>query len=307
MNTVRNRILAPSIAFALLVAATAAWADTPIDETRALDPNGRIEIDNLKGRIDVEAWDRAEVRITGSLGEGVEKLEIDGDNRSLSVRVKYPRRGGLGFLSGDNTGPTRLHVMVPLRADLEIDSVAADIDVVGVAPAEVSIDSVSGNVVLVGAPRELSVETVSGDLRVTSNSRDVDIASVSGDIRLAGRLDGKVDLETVSGDAVIEVHESLVRSVSATSVSGDLELRAALAAGGEISMESVSGDVDLRLPANLSAEVRGESFSGDLVAPDARIERPRHGPGASFRHRYGSGDGEISVETFSGDARLRLD
>ena len=286
MNTVRHRILAPSIAFALLVAATAAWADTPIDETRALDPNGRIEIDNLKGRIDVEAWDRAEVRITGSLGEGVEKLEIDGDNRSLSVRVKYPRRGGLGFLSGDNTGPTRLHVMVPLRADLEIDSVAADIDVVGVAPAEVSIDSVSGNVVLVGAPRELSVETVSGDLRVTSNSRDVDIASVSGDIRLAGRLDGKVDLETVSGDAVIEVHESLVRSVSATSVSGDLELRATLAAGGEISMESVSGDV---------------------VAPDARIERPRHGPGASFRHRAGSGDGEISVETFSGDARLRLD
>src|SRR5690606_22931891 len=182
MNTVRHRILAPSIAFALLVAATAAWADTPIDETRALDPDGRIEIDNLKGRIDVEAWDRAEVRITGSLGEGVEKLEIDGDNRSLSVRVKYPRRGGLGFRSGDNTGPTRLHVMVPLRADLEIDSVAADIDVVGVAPAEVSIDSVSGKVVLVGAPRELSVETVSGDLRVTSNSRDVDIASVSGDI-----------------------------------------------------------------------------------------------------------------------------
>lgn len=303
----RRRMHIPAVACALLLAATSAWADTPIDETRTLDPDGRIEIDNLKGRIDVEAWDRPEVKITGSLGDGVEKLEISGNARGLSVRVKYPNRGGFGFLSSDNTGPTRLHLMVPIRAELEIDSVAADVDVMGVAPAEVSIDSVSGNVTVVGAPRELAVESVSGDLRVTSNSREVDLATVSGDIRLGGRIDGEVSVGTVSGDADIAVHETAVRSVSATTVSGDITLRTALAAGGEIAMESVSGDIDLRLPASLSAEVRGESFSGDLDAPDARIERPRHGPGASFEHRYGSGDGEISIETFSGDARLRLE
>lgn len=303
----RRRMPITAVVCALLLAASSAWAGTPINETRALDPDGRIEIDNLKGRIDVEAWDRPEVKITGSLGEGVEKFEIDGNERRLRVRVKYPNRGGFGFLASDNTGPTRLHLMVPIRAGLEIDSVAADVDVMGVAPAKVSIDSVSGNVTVVGAPRELSIESVSGDLRVTSNSREVDLATVSGDIRLGGRIDGEISVGTVSGDADIAVHESAVRSVSTTTVSGDIRLRTALAAGGGIAMESVSGDIELRLPAGLSARVRGESFSGELDAPDARIERPRHGPGASFEHRYGSGDGEISIETFSGDARLRLD
>ena len=61
------------------------------------------------------------------------------------------------------------------------------------------------------------------------------------------------------------------------------------------------------MPANLSAQVIGKSFSGDLQAPDVQVERPKHGPGSSFEHRYGSGDGEISLESFSGDARLQLD
>ncbi|MHB8912991.1 MAG: hypothetical protein ACYC42_10185, partial [Lysobacter sp.] len=51
-------------------------AATVINQSRPLDPRGRIEIENLKGRIEVRAWDRTEVRITGSLGDGVEKLEI---------------------------------------------------------------------------------------------------------------------------------------------------------------------------------------------------------------------------------------
>jgi hypothetical protein len=53
--------------------------------------------------------------------------------------------------------------------------------------------------------------------------------------------------------------------------------------------------------------VSGESFSGDLDAPGADIERPKYGPGSSFEHRYGSGNGEIRIETFSGDAELILE
>ena len=45
----------------------------------------------------------------------------------------------------------------------------------------------------------------------------------------------------------------------------------------------------------------------DLKAPGANIIRPKHGPGASFSNRYGSGDGQVSIETFSGDAVLRLE
>jgi DUF4097 and DUF4098 domain-containing protein YvlB len=116
-----------------------------------------------------------------------------------------------------------------------------------------------------------------------------------------------VHVETVSGDIDVTGHQSSVRKLDGNTVSGDVRIGTALASGGRIGLESVSGNLTLQVPAGLSAEVRGESFSGDLSAPDAQINRPKHGPGSSFEHRYGNGDGEISLESFSGDAALQFD
>ena len=87
-------------------------------------------------------------------------------------------------------------------------------------------------------------------------------------------------------------------------MSGDVVVKAGLAEGGELKAESVSGDLHLHLPKNTSARASGETFSGDLHAPGAHVERPKYGPGASFEHRYGNGNGQIRIETFSGDAQL---
>ena len=288
--------------------ATNALAATPINETRPLDARGHLQVENLKGRIEIRAWERNEVKIEGSLGQGVEKLEITGDREHLSVKVKYPKSGGLGFFSGsDKSEPSQLRLMVPLQADLEIDAVSADVDVAGVAPAELSIDSVSGDIAVVGAPREATIDSVSGDLKLILNSTKVRTESVSGDIDLRGRLGGEVHVETVSGDIDLSGHQSSMRKLTGTTVSGDVNIGTGLASGGRIGLDSVSGNLTLHLPRSLSANVKGESFSGDLEAPDAQISRPKHGPGSSFEHRYGSGDGEITLESFSGDARLIFD
>ena len=286
------------------MAAPAAWAATPINETRPLDARGHVEIANIKGLIQVRVWDKPEVRITGSLGEGVEKLEIDGDRENLSVRVKYPKRSGWG---DGRSEPTELILNVPVLASLSIESVAADVDVVGTAGESLSAESVSGDVVIAGAPQQADVESVSGDLRLTLNSRDVSAESVSGDLQLGGRLDGEVRAETVSGSIRVDSKGQRLREVSAASVSGDTELHIGLADGGNLDAESVSGNIRVVVPKNLSARVSAETFSGDLTAPGAHIERPKYGPGASFTHRYGNGSGNVTLETFSGNATLQLD
>ena len=295
----KNTVLKASILAFACIAAFPALAATPIDQTRPLDPRGRVEIDNLKGRVEVRAWDRAEVKITGSLGAGVEKFTVDGDRGALRIEVKYPNRA-------NNTEPTVLVVQVPLQAELEVSTVSADIDVHGVAPRELSLESVSGDISANGAPRRASVESVSGDVALTFNSSDVDASAVSGDLVVNGRLNGEVSVETVSGNLRVDSKGERLRRLSASTVSGDVELKLALAPNGEVSMESVSGDLTLVAPRDLSAEVTGESFSGDLVAPDAKIEREEFGPGSSFHARYGAGKGEVRIETFSGDATLRL-
>ncbi len=299
--------LPSTLCVALLVglASSPLFAATPIDQSRPLDPTGRIEIDNLKGRIQVRAWDRNEVRITGSLGEGVEKLVVEGDRGHLVVKVQYPNH--IGAWRNDRTGPSDLRLQVPLRADLDIDSVSADIDVVGVAPGDLDIDTVSGDVAVAAAPGHANIQSVSGDMELTLNSPDVKVETVSGDLVLRGRLDGQAHAETVSGDVTLDSRGERLRRVSVGTVSGDAHVRVALAEDGEIKGETVSGDLKLWLPRSLSAQVTGETFSGDLQAPGASVEKEGFGPGKSFEQRYGSGTAEIHLETFSGDVRLVLE
>ena len=302
-----QRHLRPTlIALALCACAASPMllAATPIDQTRPLDARGKVEIDNLKGRIQVRAWNRNEVRITGSLGEGVEKLVIEGQGDHLLVRAQYPKQ--IGAWRGDRTGPTDLQLQVPLRADLDIESVSADIDVDGVAPGELSIDTVSGKVVVAAAPEHADITTVSGDLQATLNSGDVKVETVSGDARVSGRLKGQVHGETVSGRLSIDSNGENLRRLSTGTVSGDTSIAVGMVDGGEIKSQTVSGDIRLRLPRNVSARVNAQSFSGDLSAPGATVRKEEFGPGSSLDQRYGSGAGEIHLETFSGDAKVEL-
>ncbi|HZW18172.1 MAG TPA: DUF4097 family beta strand repeat-containing protein [Luteimonas sp.] len=294
--TIRFRILLPLL-LALLPAA--ALASTPINETRPLDADGKVEISNVKGRIEVRTWDKPQVRIGGSLGRGVEKLEIGDGGRSLKIKVRYPR-------NSRNTEPTSLVIDVPTRASLDIDGVAARISVTGTAGRELEIDSVSGDVTVAGAPRQADIESVSGDLHLTLNSDDVEVQSVSGTITLRGRLKGEVEAETVSGNITVDSRGERVRRLSSNTVSGNATLQVGLADGGQVKAESVSGNIKVVTPRALSANVHGESFSGHLRAPGVSIDKPRYGPGSSFEHRYGSGSGEIHLETFSGSVELLL-
>lgn len=286
-----------------LVMACPALAGTPINESHRLDPRGRVDISNVKGRIQVRTWDRPEVKITGTLGAGVEKLEIDGGGEHLNVSVRYPNGNGWG---DNRSEPTDLQLIVPLRADLDIEAVSADVDVEGVAAGSLSIEAVSGQVVAIGAPRSADISSVSGDVRLTLNSPEVDAQTVSGSLTLNGRLSGEVTVESVSGNVNVTVRDERLREFKANTVSGNLRASTGVAPKAEFHMETVSGNVLLIVPSNLSAEVRGETFSGDLRAPGVKIER-KIGPGASFQTRYGSGDGDISLETFSGNAELRFE
>ena len=121
-----------TVAWLALVGPMAALAGTPINQTRAIKPDGEVRVENVSGLIKVRVWNQAKVQVTGSLGEGVEKLVVEGDARSLLISVKYPQRKGWFGLGGVNINvkePTRLELMVPLKVALALQAVSADIDI----------------------------------------------------------------------------------------------------------------------------------------------------------------------------------
>ena len=187
------------------------------------------------------------------------------------MRVQYPKRGG-GWGDNSKTEPTDLRLDVPRFAELEIESVSADVDVVGTAARTLEISSVSGDVVVAGAPGQAEIESVSGDLRVTVNSPDAHVETVSGDVTLRGKLDGEAHAESVSGDIILDSNGLSLRRVETGTVSGDANIRVGLANGGSIKSESVSGEINLVLPKSLSARVAG----GELQRRPARARRGDH-------------------------------
>lgn len=295
------------IAFAIAAALVAApaWAATPIDQTRPLSATGEVHIENLKGNIIVRTWARPEVRITGSLGKGVEKLDISGDEHSLDIEVKYPNsRGGWGLWgSDDRAEPTRLEVTVPQRAAINIESVSADVDVQQTSGRKLSASSVSGNIVVTASsPGEARFENVSGDITLRITTPDVHAESVSGDIKLSGGLDGEVQMETVSGN--LDLGARSLNVLKTSTVSGDSSLRFGLKPNATVKAETLSGTLALTLPRATSARVHAESFSGDIDSPAGKVDEEEHGPGKSLDTRLGDGSADMHLESFSGDVRI---
>ena len=292
-----------------LLAMTPAFAATPINESRPLAADGLVRIENVKGRIVVRTWSRPQVQVSGSLGKGVEKLEVSGDARALDIRVKYPNSRGVLNLWGrdDNrTEPTILEVTVPQRASLDVESVSADVDVQQMAGRKLDVSSVSGQVlVTASSPGQASVENVSGDTTLKITTAKLDAQSVSGDLRLLGGLSGDVDAESVSGN--IELEARLLDHLDLSTVSGDASLRASLRPAGNIKAETLSGELHLQLPRATSARLHVETFSGDISGPDLHVKREEHGPGKSLDTSFGRGEGRIELESFSGDVRLSFE
>lgn len=300
-----SRRAALPLALMLALLPAAACADTPIDETRPVSSGASISIDNLKGRIDVSRWDRQEVHVGGSLGEGVEKLEIDGSGNRLSIKVRYPESRGGWFGRGDGgAAPTTLEVRVPADVTLDIESVSAAIAVNGTTGKRLEIESVSGGIDADASAGEVEIETVSGDQELTLQSRDVSVSSVSGDVRVRGAVEGRVHAEAVSGSLRIEA--SSIDSFEGSTVSGDITIEGALRPRGRVRVEALSGDIDVRLGGSPSAKVSASSFSGSIRSDVGTVDKEEYGPGTSLEATVGNGEGEIEVETFSGDIELQL-
>lgn len=284
-------------------------AATPINQTRTINPDGEVRVENVSGLIKVRVWNQAKVQVTGSLGEGVEKLVVEGDARSLLISVKYPqRKGGLFGWGGRSINvkePTRLELMVPLKVALALQAVSADIDVQGSAAPRMTINNVSGDsTVLASSPGKLTVESVSGNVLLKLTSPQVRVNSVSGDVRMLGHLNGRLDIETVSGN--IELDTPVLNQLHFNSVSGDARFHLGLAKDGRVEMNSVSGSLTLQMPKTSSAKFQVESFSGDISSAIGKVVKEQYGPGRSLNARLGEGNGRVDMNTMSGDVVIGI-
>lgn len=274
-----------------------AYAATSVDEHRAANPQGAVEIDNVAGSIDVQGWDKAEVAVTGTIGKDVERVDVTGDSNRTSIRVVLPR--GLHF--GIMDGSAHLVIHVPTNSSISASLVSSDLKVSAVHGA-LDLRTVSGNISGDGGG-DLRANVVSGDIHFTATAaKRIEVKAISGKIELTG---GNTDIEatTVSGD--VRLILGTVSHARFKSVSGGISATLATAADAQIDGESVSGDIKLDFAAEPAADFDVQTLAGDIdncFGPKP-IE-PRYGPGKRLTFKTGDTNARVRLATNSGEVKL---
>jgi len=280
----------------LAVFSSPAMARKSVDETLSVNPNSKVSISVIRGDVDIQSWDKSEVRVSGDLDGATKKFifETDGDDTEIKVELDD------GFFDRSwNSKDSDLTVYMPASCSLEAGGVSTDYDVEGIEGG-ISVNTVSGDIDADEIAKSLDLESVSGDISVTDSWGKMKLSSVSGDIRTDGKAE-HFDVNTVSGD--IEASIGLTELLDLASVSGDLDIKFELSDDGRVDAGTVSGDVTL-IFGNDKVNARFDINTGpggDIrnKITDDRSDETFIGS-ENIRFKSGNGNARIEIETMSG-------
>ena len=281
----------------LALAARPAWAGATINERRAADATGQVEVSNTAGSVTVSGWNRNEVEVTGELGDGSERLEFTTAGKLTRVKVVIPKKSF-------NVEASDLVIKVPVASSLFVNTVSADVRVSGIR-GEQRLQTVSADIVTEAAAEDVECKSVSGDVTVNGSGQRglLNITTVSGDAS-ASKVAGEVNGSTVSGNFNLGLGETTRSRLRSTS--GDVALTGRLLADTRIDIESISGDVRLDLTGPADVEFEVSSFNGEIrncMGPKP-VRTDQYAPGRELRFREGQGSARIRVKTLNGDINV---
>jgi DUF4097 and DUF4098 domain-containing protein YvlB len=263
------------------------------DQTVDVAKGTRLVLSNSAGEVVVRSWDREQVRVLAS-HTGRENVDIQNAESTLRIRGRATR------------GPTGLidyQITVPRWMPVNLNGTYLEATIEGTS-AEVTVETVNGNVRVVGGSGAVSVRSVEGIITVDKASGRVQATTVNEGIRLSN-VTGDMVAETTNGDIIIENAQS--SNLEASTVNGDITFNGAVRDNGAYRLITHGGDVRVGLGGAANATVFVRTFQGDFSS-DFPIQLPEGQSARSGSKRFnftlGNGSARIDVQSFNGDIHL---
>ncbi len=273
----------------------AAHAGEAVDKTLAVKSDGLVRIDNVRGRIEVQGWDRSDVMVTGTLDDLATSFTFETSGATTTVKVETPN--SLNHGEGSD-----LVIHVPMQSRVRVDLVSADLTL---HDLQGSVDgkTVSGDINAQDVRGATHLATVSGDMDVMNVGGPATFNSVSGDIKAETDAE-QIKIATVSGDAEVRSDKQL-KELTLNSISGNLDANADLADAAQVKGSTTSGDIRLTLNPDTNAVVDLRTGSGG-IKNSLTGDRPKHAMsgGEELDITIGRGTGVIELTTISGTLEL---
>ncbi len=209
------------------VLAVPAWAlaQTPVDQKRPAAASGKVSIENMAGSVKVTGWERAEVQVKGTLGDGAE-LSFDVSGEQTTIEVEADHGNPMGIRSD-------LEVLVPAGSSVSVEGFQATITVAGVT-GSVSAETVNGSITQSGSAKGVELQSVNGAIEVTKASGRIQAEAVNGTVTVRD-ASGELEASTVNGKVLV-TGGSFERA-TLESVAGGVRFEAGLSARATLSVE----------------------------------------------------------------------
>jgi len=297
-----------------------AVAGEKIDEQINVPANKSIFIDNQRGDVRIEGWDKAELKISGELDDKAEGYRLEVKDDRIEFIVKMPRSSNFGWNSGDGS---ELVIFMPHSSELELSGINVNV-IVSKLSNGAEIDVVNGDITLSAIKGDISVETVNGDVNATNlvgdiryetvngeiNDKDsqgtLRFTAVNGDIKSTSKAQD-VRLENVNGD--INFTLDTIQKLRINTVNGEAEVRInRLLDKADVRFESVSGDAEFYFPANVSAEFEIEAHANGKIINQLsadKVNKAKYGPASELEFSINGGNADVEMDTISGRIELK--
>ena len=297
-------------------------ADEKINRSMVVSESPYIQIEHVNGFAKVIAWDKSEIKVTGTLGDRTERFIFKNNHNDVIIKVKVKRNnngwGNWGSDDGDD-----LEIFVPRQSKVYYNAVNADVEIEHVRggarvetvngtidvkelAGRIRLESVNGRITADGLEGDVRINTVNGNIESRSSKGNEDAYdSVNGDIEVFSGS-GDITVETVNGDIALELGK--VSQLSVETVNGSIEARLELENNGEIDVSSVGGSIRVYLQSDVSARFDIEGHVGGKITnnlSDDKMQKAKRGPNRWLKFSLNGGSAKVNVSTVSG--RIRLD
>ena len=292
-------------------------AKEKIERSFEVSKNPYIQIEHINGSARVIAWDKLEVKVTGTLGDKTERFIFEKDDNEVLITVKVKNNSNLGSYKGDD-----LEIFVPRQSKVYYSAVNADVELVqlrGGAKVEtvngsidvkklagrIRLESVNGRITTESLEGDVKIETINGSISSrSSKGKEDSYSSVNGNIEIISES-GDINVETVNGDVELELGK--VNQLNIDTVNGSINARLELEDDGEIDASSVGGAVHLYLQSDVSARFDVEGYAGGRISnnlSDDKTQNAKSGPNRWLKFSLNGGSAKVNVSTVSGEVKL---
>ena len=289
----------PAITWALalmLLAPAAAGAQGRADRAEDTDQTvdvvkgARLSVNNFAGEVVVKVWDKNAVRVTARHSS---RTKVAIRNSETVVAVGSSSSTGVASVDMEITAPT----WMPVKVEGTYNFVSVE-----GAQAEVSAETVRGDIVIKGGTGFVTAKSIEGEVIVEGARGRINVSSVNEGIRITG-ASGDIAAETTNGDIALSKVEAKV--VEVTTVNGDVTYEGTLAQGGRYRFATHNGDIVLTVPETASATFVVRTYNGDFVNNLGLKGSGEGRRGRRVTYVLGSGSAEVELESFGGDIRVR--